>query len=122
VKFQTVNFNVPSTSFVQHTFGIFVRSATSDLEWSKVAWPIDFSWLQSSHGTERTPIAYVFGNHQKYELMTKLFLCYQAVTALMKRFCQIAFAVLRRDGRAARVNCGLSADLIGRRLLGLGEV
>jgi acyl carrier protein len=61
-----------------------------------VAWPIDFSWLQSSHGTERTPIAHVFGHHQKYELMTKLFLCYQAVTALMKRFCQNAFAVETR--------------------------
>jgi hypothetical protein len=43
--------------------------------------------------------AYVFGRHQKYESMNKLFLCYQAVTALMERFCQNAFAVLRRDGR-----------------------
>jgi hypothetical protein len=41
---------------------------------------------------------------------------------LMERFCQNAFAVLRRDGRATRVNCGLSADLIGCRLPGLGEV
>jgi hypothetical protein len=59
---------------------------------------------------------------QKYESMTKLFLCYQAVTALMERFCQNAFAVPRGDGRAARMNCGLSADLIGCRLSGLEEV
>ena len=37
--------------------------------------------------------------------MTKLFPCYQAVTALMEGFCQNAFAVPRGDGRAARMNC-----------------
>jgi hypothetical protein len=62
----------------------------------------------------------VFGHHQKS--MTKLFLCYQAVTALVERFCQNAFAVPRSDGPSRTQNCGLSADLIGCRLLGLGEV
>ena len=31
VKFQSANFNVSSTSFVQHAFGIFARKTTSDL-------------------------------------------------------------------------------------------
>jgi acyl carrier protein len=64
--------------------------------------------------------AYVFGRHQKYESMNKLFLCYQAVTALMERFCQNAFAV-PRVARAARMNCGLSVDLIWLPPAGFGR-
>jgi hypothetical protein len=35
VECQIANFKVPSTSFVQHIFGIFAWSATSDLDMVK---------------------------------------------------------------------------------------
>ena len=55
-----------------------------------------------------------------YESTTKLFLCYQVVTALTERFCQNAFAP--REAMAEWMNFGLSVDLIGCYLLGSGEV
>ena len=56
VKFQSANFNGSSTSF--RSTRLFSRGGPLlTWIWSKVAWPIDFSWPQSSQGTERTPIA-----------------------------------------------------------------
>jgi outer membrane immunogenic protein len=48
VKFQSANFNVSSTSFVQHAFGIFARRATSNLNMVKGGVAFDFSWPQLS--------------------------------------------------------------------------
>jgi hypothetical protein len=50
------------------------------------------------------------GHHQKYESMTKLFVCYHAVTALTERFCQNAFAPREAMAAGSRA-CHLRVQL-----------
>jgi hypothetical protein len=53
------------------------------------------------------------GHHQKHESMTKVFVCYHAVTALTECFCQNAFASREAMAAGSRA-CHFESNSVGR--------